>query len=187
MTATPSTVEQIDPATLLVDINIRTHTALDKDFLASIRELGVLVPIVAARTPEGGLRVRFGHRRTRAAVETGRSSVPVVILPDDDTRDPSDTGNGGAGEAARIVEQWHENEQRAGLSTSDKVAAVEQLSLLGLSAAQIVKQTRAAKSEVTAAIAASGSDLAKGAAERYEFLTLDGAAAVAELNRIRPR
>jgi ParB family chromosome partitioning protein len=175
MTATPSTVEQIDPASLLVDINIRTQANLDKDFLASIRELGVLVPIVAVRTPEGGLRVRFGHRRTLAAVDVGRPTVPVVILPDDDT-----AATGESGEAARIVAQWHENEQRAGLSTGDKVAAVEQLSLLGLSAAQIVKHTRAGKQDVAAALAASGSDLAKGAAGRYEFLTLDAAAAIAE-------
>jgi ParB family chromosome partitioning protein len=175
MTATPSTVEQIDPALLLVDINIRTHAALDKDFLASIKELGVLVPVVAVRTPEGELRVRFGHRRTLAAVEVGRPSVPVVIITDDDT-----AATGESGEAARIVAQWHENEQRAGLSTSDKVAAVEQLSLLGLSAAQIVKQTKAGKQDVAAALATSGSDLAKGAADRYDFLTLDAAAAIAE-------
>jgi ParB family chromosome partitioning protein len=175
MTETSSTVEQIDPASLLVGINIRTHAALDKDFLASIRELGVLVPIVAVRTPEGELRVRFGHRRTLAAVEVGRPTVPVVILSDDETAAASESG-----EATRIVAQWHENEQRAGLSTSDKVAAVEQLSLLGLSAAQIVKHTKAGKQDVAAAMAASGSDLAKGAAGRYEFLTLDAAAAIAE-------
>src|SRR5262249_49875224 len=134
-------------------------------------ELGVLVPIVAQRIEDGALRVRYGHRRTLAAVEAARSSVPVIVTSDD-----------GADEAARIVRQWHENEQRAGLSTADKVAAVEQLSLLGLSAAQIVKQTRARKADVEQALATAGSALAKGAATRYEFLTLDQAAAVAEFD-----
>jgi ParB family chromosome partitioning protein len=171
MTATPITVEQIDPAALLADVNIRTHASLDKDFLASIKELGVLVPIVAVRV-EAGLRVRYGHRRTLAAVEAGHATVPVVVVGD---------GNAdSADEIARIVSQWHENEQRAGLSTSDKLAAVEQLSLLGLSAGQIVKRTRARKVEVEQAMAASASPLARGAAQRYDFLTLDAAAGVAE-------
>jgi ParB family transcriptional regulator, chromosome partitioning protein len=163
--------EQVDPTTLLVDVNIRSDAALDKDFLASIRDFGVLVPIVAVRTDDGALRVRFGHRRTLAAVELGRTDVPVIVTADD-----------GADEAARIVSQWHENEHRAGLSTADKVAAVEQLSLLGLSASQIVKQTRARKADVDQALATAGSALAKGAATRYEFLTLDQAAAVAEFD-----
>jgi ParB family chromosome partitioning protein len=169
MTDQQLTVEQVDPNTLLVDANIRSDAALDKDFLASIRDLGVLVPIIAVRTEHGALRVRYGHRRTLAAVEVGRSSVPVIV-----------TASDGGDEAARIVRQWHENEHRAGLSTADKVTAVEQLSLLGLSALQIVKQTRARKADVEQALATAGSALAKGAATRYEFLTLDQAAVVAE-------
>ena len=169
MTDQHLTVEQVDPTTLLIDVNIRSDAAIDKDFLASIRDLGVLVPIVAVRTEDGALHVRHGHRRTLAAVEAGLSNVPVIVADGDDVD-----------EAARIVSQWHENEHRTGLSTADKVAAVEQLSLLGLSAAQIVKQTRARKTDVEQALATAGSALAKGAATRYEFLTLDQAAAVAE-------
>jgi len=98
MTARTLTVEHVDPASLLIDINVRTDTSLDKDFLASIRDLGMLVPIVAVRTEHGSLRVRYGHRRTLAAVEAGHDLVPVVITGDED-----------ADEAARIVSQWHEN------------------------------------------------------------------------------
>ncbi|HEY3630588.1 MAG TPA: ParB/RepB/Spo0J family partition protein [Jatrophihabitantaceae bacterium] len=171
MTDQNLTVENVDPSTLLVDVNVRSDAALDKDFLASIRDLGVLVPVVAVRTPDDALRVRYGHRRTLAAVEVGRASVPVIVTGDDD-----------ADETARIVSQWHENEHRAGLSTADKVAAVEQLSLLGLSAAQIVKKTRGRKDDVERALATASSALAKGAATRYDFLTLDMAAAVAEFD-----
>ena len=171
MTAPSITVEHVDPASLLVDQNVRSDTALDKDFLASIRELGVLVPIVAVRTADGALRVRYGQRRTLASVEVGHMTVPVVVVGDED-----------ADETARIVAQWHENEHRAGLGTKDKLAAVEQLSLLGLSAAQIVKRTKAPKADVEQALAASRSELAKGAAQRYDFLTLDQAAAVAEFD-----
>jgi hypothetical protein len=45
------------------------------------------------------------------------------------------------------VRQWAENEHRAGLSTGDKVAAIEQLSLLGLSATAIAKRTKASKAD----------------------------------------
>lgn len=100
-------VELIDPSTLLVDVNIRTENALDKTFIGSVRDLGVLVPIVAVRTTDGALRVRYGHRRTLAAVETGHATVPVVITGEDDADD-----------VARIIAQWHENEHRAGLSTA---------------------------------------------------------------------
>src|SRR6266700_4472357 len=102
MTARTLAVEHVDPASLLIDINVRTDTSLDKDFLASIRDLGVLVPIVAVRTEHGSLRVRYGHRRTLAAVEARRGSVPVIVANGDD-----------ADAAARIVSQWHENEHRA--------------------------------------------------------------------------
>jgi ParB family chromosome partitioning protein len=170
-TTTSPTIEQVDPATLLVDGNIRTVAGLDKDFLASIRDLGVLVPIVAVRAEDGQLRVRYGQRRTLAAVEAGRAQVPVVV-----------TGPEDADEAARIVTQWAENEHRAGLSTADKVAATEQLSLLGLTPTQIARRTHSPKGDVDKALAASKSKLATGAAQRYDFLTLDAAAAVAEFD-----
>jgi len=177
MTDPNLTLEQVDPSTLLVDGNVRSDAALDKAFIGSIRDLGVLVPIVAVRTANGELRVRYGQRRTLAAVQAARASVPVIVAGEDDADDADD--------AARIVSQWHENEHRTGLSTSDKVAAVEQLSLLGLSAAQIVRQTRSRKGDVDQALAAAGSALAKGATERYDFLTLDQAAAVAEFDPAR--
>ncbi len=69
---------QLDPATLLVDVNVRTEAELGKDFLASVAEYGVLVPIVAVQTPQG-VRVRYGHRRTLAAVQAGQATVPVYV------------------------------------------------------------------------------------------------------------
>lgn len=63
-------MEQIDPTTLLVDVNVRRDAAPDKTLVESVRDLGVLVPLVAVRTEEG-VRVRYGHRRTLAAVGSG--------------------------------------------------------------------------------------------------------------------
>jgi ParB family transcriptional regulator, chromosome partitioning protein len=87
-TADPSAIRtELDPRSLLVDVNIRTDARLDKDFIASIKDLGVLVPITAVRTTTGDVRVRFGHRRTLAAIEAGLATVPVEIVGDDATDD----------------------------------------------------------------------------------------------------
>ncbi|MEO6703717.1 MAG: ParB/RepB/Spo0J family partition protein, partial [Jatrophihabitantaceae bacterium] len=162
----------LDPTTLLLDGNIRASADLDKDFLASIRERGVLVPIVAVRTADGPYRVRYGQRRTRAAIKTGRSTVPVVVIGDE--RD------GDQASIERIVTQVHENEYRAGLTVADKAAAVEQLAAFGLSAAQIHKQVKGSRGEVDLALAVAGSELAKRAAARWDFLTLEQSATLAD-------
>jgi hypothetical protein len=38
----------------------------------------VLQPIIAVRTVEGELRVRFGHRRTLAPIQAGLQTVPLA-------------------------------------------------------------------------------------------------------------
>ena len=172
MGTTELRVELLDPTTLLVDVNVRHDARLDADFLASIREHGVLVPIVAVRTSDGQVRVRHGHRRTLAAVETDRREVPVVVIGDDADTDPE--------QVTRLITQHAENTHRAGLTTAEQVDVFTQLAAFGLTPGQIARRTRARKADVTAALAVGGNDLAKAAAARYEFLTLDQAATVAD-------
>ncbi len=171
---TKSTVERIDvdPRTLLVDLNIRHDTQLNKDFVASIKELGVLVAIGAVRTSTGDIRVRYGHRRTLAAVEAGQATVPVEILGDEGTDD--------AAEIERIVTQHAENAHRASLTVSEELGVVEQLSAFGMTPFQIQKRTRMKRPAIDQAIAVASSELAKEAAARYDFLSLEKASAVAE-------
>jgi ParB family chromosome partitioning protein len=171
-TGTEQTVQQVDPHTLLVDVNVRGDTRVDADLIASVRDLGVLVPIIAVRTADGRLRVRFGHRRTLAAIEAARTTVPVVVATDE-------TGDDAA-QVERLVTQWAENEHRAGLTTADRVGVIAQLAAFGVSPAQISKRTRAKRGDVTAALAVAGSDLAQAATARYDFLDLAQAATVAE-------
>ena len=95
---------ELDPRRLLVDVNIRTDAQLDKAFIASIKEHGVLVPITAVRTTAGEVRVRFGHRRTLAAIEAGLATVPVEIIGDEATDD--------AAQMERILTQHAENAHR---------------------------------------------------------------------------
>jgi ParB family chromosome partitioning protein len=166
-------VEHLDPASLLVDANVRLDPRLDREFVASVKELGVLVPVVAVRTSDGRIRVRFGHRRTLAALQTSRT-VPVLVVADESTDD--------AATVERVIGQYAENTHRAGLTTAEQIGVVTTLVDLGVSAAQIHKRTRIPRAEVDAARAAGRSDLAKAAVARYEFLTLDQSAVLAEFD-----
>lgn len=163
-------LEQVDPAELLVDLNIRRESAADKTLTDSVRDLGVLVPIVAVTT-EQGPRVRYGHRRTLAAIAAGQPTVPVWLV------DPAVVGDD---EVDRIVRQYAENEHRTSLTDADRLGAVEQLAAFGVSAAQISKKLKTKRATVDAALTVAGSALARGAAERYDFLDLTQAATVAE-------
>lgn len=171
---TTPTVErvEVDPRTLLIDVNIRLDARLDKDFTNSIKDLGVLVPITAVRTAGGDLRVRFGHRRTLAAIEGGLDTVPVEVIGGE--------GSDDAAQVLRIVTQHAENAHRAGLTTAEELNVVEQLTAFGMSANQIQRKTRIKKASVEAALTVSSSEVAKQATERHDFLSLDQAAAVAE-------
>lgn len=163
-------VRLVDPRDLLVDCNIRTDMRLSKEFVADVRERGVRTPITVTAADEGQLRVRLGNRRTLAAIEAGRATVPVVV--EDDQGD----------DVGRIVDQFAENENRAGLTAGERVGVVEQLTAFGVSPAQITKKLRVLKrGEVDAALAVSGSALARAATDRYA-LTLEQAAGLAEFD-----
>jgi ParB family transcriptional regulator, chromosome partitioning protein len=126
------------------------------------------------RTAGGEVRVRFGHRRTLAAIEAGLATVPVEIVGDEATDN--------AAQIERILTQHAENAHREALTSSEQLGVVEQLSAFGMSAAQIAKRTKIKRGQVDASLAVVGSDLAKAATERYDFLTLEQAAAVAEFD-----
>lgn len=156
-----------DPRTMIVGANVRLDARLDKDFVDSIRERGVLQPIVAYRGDDDELVVVRGQRRILGAIEAGRPTVPVVVYDRPD-------------EADRLVDQLAENDHRTGLDTREHVAAFQQLSALGVPAGQIAKKTARPQAAVDAALVVAGSELASKATERYDFLTLDHAAALAE-------
>jgi ParB family chromosome partitioning protein len=164
MNTTP-TLEMLDPATLTVDINVRKDAALTPDFIASIAEHGVMEPVIAHRKDDGVVHVLMGQRRTRAAVEAGRTSIPVMII-----KSPE--------EAERIVTQVVENIQRAELTEADEADAYHQLSLIGVSAAAIAKKTGRTKTTVEGALKAKSSNA--GAAALGKGCTIDEALIMAE-------
>jgi ParB family chromosome partitioning protein len=75
------TLEHLNPADLVLDTNVRDDAAVDADFLASVKEHGVLTPIAALRDDDGTVRVRAGQRRTVAARQAGLKTVPVYVRP----------------------------------------------------------------------------------------------------------
>ena len=72
----------IDPE-LIVPNPRQPRTHFDPDDLAelvhSVREFGVLQPVVVRATDEGTYELIMGERRTRAAREAGLHSIPAVI------------------------------------------------------------------------------------------------------------
>lgn len=159
------TVVRVDPATLIVAANVRSNTKVTKEFVASVKLHGVLVPITAQEA-EDGLRVVDGQRRTLAAVEAGLQDVPVfVVAPLED--------------AARIVDQVVVNEHREDLDQVEQVLAMKELEQLGVSAAAIAKRTGTKRKAVDGALAVAGSEAAT-AAMRDKQLSFDAAIAIAE-------
>ena len=75
------TLEHLNPHSLELDQNVRDDAAVDAEFLASVKELGVLTPIAAMRGEDGLVRVRAGQRRTLAARQAGLATVPVYVRP----------------------------------------------------------------------------------------------------------
>jgi ParB family chromosome partitioning protein len=109
-------LDEIDVS--LIDPNPRQpRTAFEDTALAeltvSVRELGVLQPLLVRAMPSGRFELIAGERRLRAAVAAGRSAVPVVIVETDER---------GSLERA-LVENLH----REDLNPLEEAAAYKQL------------------------------------------------------------
>lgn len=83
------------------------------ELAASIREHGVLEPILVRKRPSGGFEIIAGERRWRAAQQTGLKEVPIFVHDLDDE---------GAFEAALV-----ENLQREDLNPMETARAFQRL------------------------------------------------------------
>lgn len=160
------TLEHLDPRTLILGPNVR-QAEPDEDLVNSVRELGVVQAITVYKDEQGQFVVHCGGNRTLAAIEAKRETIPAMVIPRPD-------------EVDRIVKQMNENTHRRGLSDAEFLNGVRQLAALGVPAARIAKRGGYKRPQVDAALKVVGSDLASKATERYEFLTLDQAAVLAE-------
>lgn len=114
---------------LLADIDEdpeQPRTVFDEEGLAllaaSIREHGVMQPVVVRPPVDGRYRLAFGARRLRAARLAGLSDIPAVIRR-----------NAGGDFAAQVIENQH----RAHLANSDLAAAIARLAADGCTGKQI--------------------------------------------------
>ncbi len=161
----------VDPASLTIGTNVRVDTRPDaKEFAKSIHERGVLEVITAYRDDDGSLVVHRGQRRTVVATQVGTptGTVAVRVVPKPE-------------EADRIVDQLVENLHRADMHEAEVLDGVEQLSLIGVSAAQIAKRITIKRGTVDAALVVAKSQTAR-AEMASEQLTLEEAAVFAEFD-----
>ena len=91
-------------------------------------------PVVGYRAEGETVHVLQGQRRTLAAVEAGRESIPVYLA-----NNPDDAG--------RIVSQMIENDQRTGFTDAERADGYEQFSLLGMTAGQIARRTHSTEAD----------------------------------------
>jgi ParB family transcriptional regulator, chromosome partitioning protein len=61
--------------------NVREDLDLTPQFLASVAETGVRIPLLVTPHDDGGFLVIEGHRRLAAAVQAGLAEVPCVLDP----------------------------------------------------------------------------------------------------------
>ncbi len=80
---------------------------------ASIRELGVLQPVLVRATDNGSYELIAGERRWRASRRAGLSTIPAIVRTADDT--------------ASLEQAIVENVQREDLNPMDEAAAYQQL------------------------------------------------------------
>lgn len=141
MAAALGRVVHLDPNALVLEDNIRTKVKMPRWFLASVRQHGVLVPLIAHPGPDDTVVVRDGQMRTLAAREVGRATVPVWVVDRDDVR------------RLRIIEQYITGVHRLGLSERDKADAWRQLALEGMSVTAISRQTGAKREDIKTGLA----------------------------------
>lgn len=159
----------LDPATIIIGSNVRTDLRADhKEFRKSIKERGVLEAVTVYRNEDDHFVLVRGQRRTVTAAEVG---TPAGLIPARVVPQPAD--------ADRIGDQMVENLHRAGISEAEIVAGVEQLALIGVSAAQIAKRTSIDRPTVNAALAVTKADQSRNRLDSGD-LTLEEAAIFAE-------
>ncbi|ORA26314.1 ParB/RepB/Spo0J family partition protein [Mycobacterium aquaticum] len=170
------TLEHLDPATLDIDDNVRDDATLDKTFVASIAENGVLVPITAVRSAEDPsvIRVRNGQMRTLAARELGLTSIPVYVLP-------SSAADASEETVERIVHQIVTNDRVKALTEAQRVRGIQQMLNAGVSQTKVAKKLSVKRETVKAAAAAGKSDAAMTALGSGQ-LSLEEAAALSEFD-----
>lgn len=146
MTAAPATSESGVGSIFLADVDLAEvhphprnprHTAsADPEMVASVKEHGLLEPLLLAPRDEGGWWLVAGHRRRDALKKARRKTAPALVR------------NDLADEAAAVVAMLIENGHRRDLSPLEEAEGFEQLTLFGWTQKAIAAETGHAASTV---------------------------------------
>ena len=166
-----SLLEDLDPHLLVPnERNPKTrNTRPIDDLLASIPQVGIILPLVVVARGDGTYEIQVGHRRHRAALELGLETVPCLVAPDGDA-------------ALRLAAMLAENAHRADFTPSEEGELYAQLALLDWDEERIAAFRVRPVEEVRAAIALSRMPQVVQTAADTGAMTLDEAADLAEFS-----
>lgn len=109
------------------------------DLSASIREIGVLQPLLVRELPDGSFQLIAGERRWRAAQRAGLMTVPAIVKTTDDM--------------TSVEQALVENLHRQDLSPLEEASAYQQLiDDFGLTHDDVAKRVGKSRSSVTNAL-----------------------------------
>ena len=57
-----------------------------EEFVSSIREVGILTPLIVRRKQEGRFEILAGHNRKHGAIEAGLTELPYMVMDVDDVK-----------------------------------------------------------------------------------------------------
>ncbi len=128
------------PITSIVENEYQPRTQFDEEALValseSIRELGVLQPILVRQSSPGKFELIAGERRWRAARRVGLSVVPAIVRE--------------VGDQSSLEQALVENLHRQDLNVLEEAAAFRQLmDDFGLSQTDVAKRVGRSRSAVT--------------------------------------
>lgn len=172
--AAQGTIEHVDPNLLDIGDNVRDVAVLDKEFVASIKEHGVLVPLTGVRSVDNPetVRVRNGQMRTLAAREVGLPFVPVYVLP-------STAADASEDLIERVIHQIVTNDRAHALTDAQRAKGIQQMIDAGMSVTKVAKKLSMPKDVIKAAHTAAGSQAAMEYLDSTQ-ISLEEAATLAE-------
>lgn len=168
----------VDPSDLHPSpTNPREHLTDIMELALSIREVGMVQPIVAQRLDDGRLQIVAGHRRHAAALRLKLTEVPVII------RRPMRGDD-------ELLAMLVENGQRAGLDPIEEARAFRKLKSTGsgITDAAIARRVGRAQTYVSARLALLALPVEEQEKVRAKVMTLGAAVGAARLEsgRVRP-
>ncbi|MGC4174367.1 ParB/RepB/Spo0J family partition protein [Demequina sp.] len=140
----------------------------DRDGLtASIKQLGILEPLIVTPDPEGGYTILAGHRRHASAIDAGLTDVDCVVRE-------------GIDPLAQVTGMVHENHHRDGLTPAEMGRGVQQMFALGSKVTHVAKGLGVSQAKVKDFVKANDLAAPTKDAVHAGTITLDAALMLAE-------